>query len=121
MDLYNQLKSAKIDGQSIDFGSPGVYEESMTPVKKGFAAALDAAAQADYEDTKTDTGRASGSRLTAKLWGLEWLHLYQQLSRRMRFKPFMAVLLEAMKKEGKGSGPFIKVYGKPGRSKSKRK
>lgn len=120
VNLYNQLKSANIDGQSIDFGSPGVYEESMTPVKKGFAAALDAAAQADYEDTTTDTGRASGSRLTAKLWGLEWLHVYHQLSRRMRFKPFMAVLLEAMKKEGKGSGPFIKIYGQPGRGRSQR-
>ena len=118
--LYNTLKNARIEGQKIDFGDPGSYGESMSDVKKGFSAALDAASQADYNGDETKTGRSSGSRLTAKLWGLEWLNVYYQLSRKNRFKPFMAVLLEAMKKEGKGSGPFIKVYGKPGKGRGKK-
>ena len=78
--IYDKIKNAKIDGQSIKFNSPGSYGESMSDVKKGFSEALDAACKADEEGLRTpgsgrSSDRSSGGRLCAKLWGMEWLLL----------------------------------------------
>ena len=114
IDLYNVLKSATIDGKKIDFGSPGKYAEGNNPIEKGFEAALNEACLADQRDARTKTGRSAGSRLTAKLWGMEWLHRYYMMSKKKKFDIFMHVLVDAMKKESATAGPFIKVFGKPG-------
>jgi len=114
IDLYNTLKSARIDGQSIDFGRPGKYMEGTNPSEDGFEAALNEACLADQRGARTKTGRSAGSRLTAKLWGMEWLHRYYMMSRKKKFDVFMHVLVDAMKKESSTAGPFIKVFGKPG-------
>jgi len=114
IDLYNTLRSARIDGQSIDFGRPGKYMEGTNPSEDGFEAALNEACLADQRGARTKTGRSAGSRLTAKLWGMEWLHRYYMMSRKKKFDVFMHVLVDAMKKESSTAGPFIKVFGKPG-------
>ena len=114
--LYNTLKSATIDGKRIDFGRPGKYEEGTNPVESGFEAALNEACLADQRGARTKTGRSAGSRLTAKLWGMEWLHRYYMISKKKKFDMFMHVLVDAMKKESATAGPFIKVFGKPGLS-----
>ena len=110
--LYDELKGAKIDGNQIDFGNPGVYRESMVPVRSRFAAALDAAIEADTMQKRTPDGRASGSRLSAKLWGMEWLKRYWEMSKRKKFDAFAHTLLKASKKEAPGMGPFIKIMGR---------
>ena len=112
--LYNTLSSARIDGKSINFGKPGKYVEGMNPIELGFEAALNEACLSDQRGARTKSGRSSGSRLTAKLWGLEWLHRYYMMSKKHKFDVFMHVLMDAMKKESDTAGPFIKVYGKPG-------
>ena len=112
--LYNKLSSARIDGKSINFGNPGKYGEGFTPEASGFEAALNEACLADQRGARTRTGRSAGSRLTAKLWGMEWLHRYYEMSRKKEFELFMHVLVDAMKKESATAGPFIKVFGKPG-------
>jgi hypothetical protein len=112
--LYNTLSTARIDGKSINFGKPGKYEEGMNPIESGFEAALNEACLADQRGARTKSGRSAGSRLTAKLWGLEWLHRYYMMSKKHEFGVFMHVLMDAMKKESNTAGPFIKVYGKPG-------
>ena len=114
INLYNTLKSATIDGKKIDFGRPGKYEEGTNPMESGFEAALNEACLADQRDARTKTGRSAGSRLTAKLWGMEWLHRYYMMSKKKKFDVFMHVLVDAMKKESSTAGPFIKVFGKPG-------
>ena len=114
IDLYNTLRSARIDGQSIDFGRPGKYMEGTNPSEDGFEAALNEACLADQRGARTKTGRSAGSRLTAKLWGMEWLHRYYMMSKKKKFDIFMHVLVDAMKKESSTAGPFIKVFGKPG-------
>ena len=115
--LYNKLKTVSINGQKIKFGSPGAYGESMRDTKKGFAAALDAAAKADENQLKTRAkGRSSGSRLTAKLWGMEWLWRYYNMSKRGTWDAFAYRIYKAAKKELPGMGPFIKIYGQTGRS-----
>jgi hypothetical protein len=114
IQLYNTLKTGTIDGKRINFGNPGKYAEGLSPLESGFESALEEACLADQRRSTTSTGRSSGSRLTAKLWGLEWLHRYQMMSQRNQFDVFMHVLLDAMKKENATAGPFIKIYGKPG-------
>ena len=80
----------------------------------GFEAALNEACVADQRGARTKTGRSAGSRLTAKLWGMEWLYRYYMISKKKKFDMFMHVLVDAMKKESETAGPFIKVFGKPG-------
>lgn len=114
--LYTKLSSARIDGKSINFGKPGKYGEGSNPIESGFEAALNEACLADQRGARTSTGRSAGSRLTAKLWGLEWLNRYYEMSKKKKFGSFMHVLMDAMKKESPTAGPFIKVFGKPGLS-----
>ena len=83
-------------------------------MESGFEAALNEACRADQRDARTKTGRSAGSRLTAKLWGMEWLYRYYMMSKKKKFDVFMHVLVDAMKKESPTAGPFIKVFGKPG-------
>lgn len=116
IQLYETLRTVKINGKGINFRNPGKYDEGMSPVEPGFEAALNEACLADQRRATTSGGRSSGSRLTAKLWGLEWLHRYYMMSQRHQFDVFMHVLLDAMKKETETAGPFIKIYGKPGLS-----
>jgi len=112
--LYNSLASASIDGAPINFKSPGVYGESMTPTKTGFAAALDAACKADEDDLYviSDPKVPVGNRLCAKLWGLEWLDLYRQIDNKGKWDAFMHIMYHSCKKELPGMGPFIKIAGR---------
>ena len=120
--LYNKLKTVNINGHKIKFGNPGSYGESMSDKRLGFAAALDSACIADEQELKTrDKGRSSGSRLTAKLWGMEWLWRYYTMSKRGTWDAFAYRIYKAAKKELPGMGPFIKIYGQTGRSRKELK
>ena len=135
--LQEKLSGLQINGKKIDFKSPGSYGEGMRPNivyrrddkgKKttekltGFAAALESACEADEKDLKTthsnSNGRSSGSRLTAKLWGIEWLWRYYQMSRRGVWDAFAYTMIKGAKKEMFDTGPFIKILGEQGRTKS---
>ena len=115
--IYNRLKGVRIAGQSINFGRPGAYGESMSDRQMGFPAALDAAIEADENDYKTrGQSRSSGSRLIAKLWGMEWLSRYYEISKRKKFDAFAYQIYKASTKELPLMGPFIKIFGQTGRS-----
>ena len=129
---YNSLKSISIDGKKINFNHPGSYGEGMRANtitndkgKKltGFAAALESACKADEEDKRVrgDNSRKSGSRLTAKLWGMEWLWRYYNMSMRGTWDAFCYRMIKASKKELSDTGPFIKILGEQGRTKSQKK
>ena len=89
----------------------------------GFAAALESACKADEEDKRVrgDNSRKSGSRLTAKLWGMEWLWRYYNMSMRGTWDAFCYRMIKASKKELSDTGPFIKILGEQGRTKSQKK
>ncbi len=135
---YNSLKSISIDGKKINFNLPGSYGEGMranivyakdSNGKKtkqkltGFAAALESACEADEQGTrvKGDPGRVSGSRLTAKLWGMEWLWRYYNMSMRGTWDAFCYRMIKASKKELSDTGPFIKILGEQGRSRANKR
>ena len=130
--LQRKLAGLEINGKKIDFKSPGSYGEGMRSNtitddngKKltGFAAALESACKADEDDTrvKGDPKRKSGSRLTAKLWGLEWLWRYYQMSRKGVWDSFAYRMIKGAKKELSDTGPFIKILGEQGRTKSQQR
>ena len=112
--LYNNLSGTTVGGQPINFKSPGVYGEGMTASKTGWAAALDAACTADEEGrmVTSDPARSAGNRLTSKLWGLEWLKLYTEISARGKWDAFVYLMYHSCKKELPGMGPFIKIAGR---------
>ena len=119
--LYNKLKTVTIDGNKINFGTPGAYGKGTGDKKIGFPAALDAACEADEKGlitthTGNSDGRKSGSRLTAKLWGMEWLWRYYNMSKRKVWDSFAYQVYKASTKEAQGAGPFIKIFGQTGRS-----
>ena len=137
---YNSLKTITIDGKRINFKSPGSYGEGMTANtvyrrddkgKKtkeqltGFAAALESACEADEKGLKTQhskvNGRESGSRLTAKLWGMEWLWRYYNMSKRGTWDAFAYTMIKGAKKELFDTGPFIKIHGEQGRIQSQQR
>jgi len=138
--LQKKLSGLQINGKNIDFKNPGSYGEGMSPnvvyardakgkptnrKLTGFAAALESATLADERGDTTknsnSNGRQSGSRLTAKLWGLEWLWRYYQMSRKGVWDAFAYRMIKGAKKELSDSGPFIKISGETGRSSREKK
>ena len=114
ISLYNSLSGASISGQPINFKSPGAYGEGLNPSSSGFSAALDAACTADEEQRMviSEPKVPAGNRLTSKLWGLEWLKLYTQISSRGKWDAFVYLMYHSCKKELPGMGPFIKIAGR---------
>ena len=136
--LQRKLAGLQINGKKIDFKSPGSYGEGMranivyskdSKGKKtnqkltGFAAALESACEADEKDfrVKGDQKRKSGSRLTAKLWGIEWLWRYYQMSNKGVWDAFAYRMIKGAKKELSDTGPFIKILGEQGRTKAQQR
>ena len=129
--LQRKLEGLDINGKKINFNTPGSYgiNGKVNTIKSdgkqltGFAAALESATKADYRDrrVKGDEKRKSGSRLTAKLWGIEWLWRYYQMSRKETWDAFTYRMIKAAKKELSDSGPFVKLLGEQGRTRGQRK
>ena len=135
--LQKQLAEVTIGGQKINFGTPGSYGanktlntvfqkdaqgKNTTTELTGFAAALESACAADELGLETiPEKRKSGSRLTAKLWGLEWLWRYHLMSKKGVWEAFAYRMLKAAKKELSDSGPFIKIYGEKGKKPAQKK
>ena len=138
--LQRKIAGLQINGKMVDWKSPGSYGEGMranivyrrddkgertTEKLTGFAAALESACEADENDLKTthsnNNGRSSGSRLTAKLWGIEWLWRYYQMSRKGVWDAFAYTMIKGAKKELFDTGPFIKIHGEQGRIKSQQR
>ena len=134
--LQKDLSTKTIGGQKIDFGTPGSYGRSglntvfaknaqgrkkTTTKLTGFAAALESACAADELGLTTIPGRrSSGSRLSAKLWGLEWLWRYYEMSSRGTWDAFATRMMKSAKKELSDSGPFIKILGEQGRTRAQK-
>ena len=129
--LQRKLEGLDINGKKINFNTPGSYgiNGKVNTIKSdgkqltGFAAALESATKADYRDrrVKGDEKRKSGSRLTAKLWGIEWLWRYYQMSRKGTWDAFVYRMIKAAKKELSDSGPFVKILGEQGRTRGQRR
>ena len=121
--LQRKLEGLDVGGKKINFNNPGSYGTNGKLIKSGFEAALNSACAADEMDLRVrgDQKRKSGSRLTAKLWCIEWLWRYYQMSRKGTWDAFTNRMIKAAKKELSDSGPFVKIVGEQGRTRGQRK
>ena len=120
--LFNEVNALdKTSGKSEKITITNDKGKKLT----GFAAALESACKADEEGLRTQhsdsNGRSSGSRLTAKLWGIEWLWRYYQMSNKGVWDAFAYRMIKGAKKELSDTGPFIKILGEQGRTKAQQR
>ena len=106
VNLYNEIKDAKVGGESIDFGEVAVYENGQKVgegIEKVFKTAI------KYETESKD--RSSGGRFSSKLIALEWAKIWVEIDKKKKLKEWCTSLYYGAKKEfSSKNGPFLKIY-----------
>ena len=106
IDLYNEIKDAKVGGDPIDFGEVAVYEDRQK-VGEGIATVIKTAIK--YETESKD--RSSGGRFSSKLIALEWAKIWVEIDKKKKLKDWCTALYYGAKKEfSSKNGPFLKIY-----------
>ena len=106
VDLYNEIKDAKVGGESIDFGEVAVYENGQK-VGEGIEKVIKTAIK--YETESKD--RSSGGRFSSKLIALEWAKIWVEIDKKKKLKEWCTSLYYGAKKEfSSKNGPFLKIY-----------
>ena len=106
VDLYNEIKDAKVGGQSIDFGEVDVYENGEK-IADGFENIMKKAIE--YETESKD--RSSGGRFSSKLISLEWAKIWVEIDKKNKLREWCTALYYGAKKEfSSKNGPFLKIY-----------
>ena len=106
VDLYNEIKDAKVGGESIDFGEVAVYENGQK-VGEGIEKVIKTAIK--YETESKD--RSSGGRFSSKLIALEWAKIWVEIDKKKKLREWCTALYYGAKKEfSSKNGPFLKIY-----------
>ena len=106
VNLYNEIKDAKVGGESIDFGEVTVYENGQK-VGEGIEKVIKTAIK--YETESKD--RSSGGRFSSKLIALEWAKIWVEIDKKKKLKEWCTSLYYGAKKEfSSKNGPFLKIY-----------
>ena len=106
IDLYNEIKDAKVGGDPIDFGEVAVYEDRQK-VSEGIENVINTAIS--YETESKD--RSSGGRFSSKLIALEWAKIWVEIDKKKKLKEWCTALYYGAKKEfSSKNGPFLKIY-----------
>ena len=106
VNLYNEIKDAKVGGESIDFGEVAVYENGQK-VGEGIEKVIKTAIK--YETESKD--RSSGGRFSSKLIALEWAKIWVEIDKKKKLKEWCTSLYYGAKKEfSSKNGPFLKIY-----------
>ena len=106
VDLYNEIKDAKVGGKTIEFGEVAVYEDRQK-VGEGIKTVIETAIK--YETESMD--RSSGGRFSSKLISLEWAKIWVEISEKKMLREWCTSLYYGAKKEfSSKNGPFLKIY-----------
>tara|TARA_B100001093_G_scaffold10637_1_gene9912 strand:- start:2840 stop:4024 length:1185 start_codon:yes stop_codon:yes gene_type:complete len=106
VNLYNEIKDAKVGGESIDFGEVAVYQDRQK-VGEGIETVIKTAIK--YETENKD--RSSGGRFSSKLIALEWAKIWVEIDKKKKLKEWCTSLYYGAKKEfSSKNGPFLKIY-----------
>ena len=106
VNLYNEIKDAKVGGESIDFGEVAVYENGQK-VGEGIEKVIKTAIK--YETESKD--RSSGGRFSSKLIALEWAKIWVEIDKKKKLREWCTALYYGAKKEfSSKNGPFLKIY-----------
>ena len=106
VNLYNEIKDAKVGGEPIDFGEVAVYQDRQK-VGEGIETVIKTAIK--YETESKD--RSSGGRFSSKLIALEWAKIWVEIDQKKKLKDWCTALYYGAKKEfSSKNGPFLKIY-----------
>ena len=106
VNLYNEIKDAKVGGQSIDFGEVAVYENGQK-IADGIEEVIRISIA--YETEERD--RSSGGRFSSKLIALEWAKIWVEIDKKKKLREWCTSLYYGAKKEfSSKNGPFLKIY-----------
>ena len=106
VNLYNEIKDAKVGGESIDFGEVAVYQDRQK-VGEGIETVIKTAIK--YETESKD--RSSGGRFSSKLIALEWAKIWVEIDKKKKLREWCTALYYGAKKEfSSKNGPFLKIY-----------
>ena len=106
VDLYNEIKDAKVGGKTIEFGEVAVYEDRQK-VGEGIKTVIETAIK--YETESMD--RSSGGRFSSKLISLEWAKIWVEISEKKMLREWCTSLYYGAKKEfSSKNGPFLKIF-----------
>ena len=106
VNLYNEIKDAKVGGEPIDFGEVAVYENGQK-VGEGIEKVIKTAIK--YETESKD--RSSGGRFSSKLISLEWAKIWVEIDKKKKLREWCTALYYGAKKEfSSKNGPFLKIY-----------
>ena len=106
VDLYDDIKNAKVGGSSIDFGEVAVYYDTGV-VEKGFPAVMKWAI--DWEKNNMD--RSTAGRFSSKLIAMEWAKIWIEVDKKGKLREWCTALYYGAKKEfSSKNGPFLKIY-----------
>ena len=106
VNLYNEIKDAKVGGEPIDFGEVAVYQDRQK-VGEGIETVIKTAIK--YETESKD--RSSGGRFSSKLIALEWAKIWVEIDKKKKLREWCTALYYGAKKEfSSKNGPFLKIY-----------
>ena len=106
VELYNEIKDARVGGEHIDFGEVAVYENGEK-IAEGIEEVIKTAIK--YETESKD--RSSGGRFSSKLIALEWAKIWVEIDKKKKLKDWCTALYYGAKKEfSSKNGPFLKIY-----------
>tara|TARA_B100001173_G_scaffold309501_1_gene322014 strand:+ start:412 stop:1596 length:1185 start_codon:yes stop_codon:yes gene_type:complete len=106
VNLYNEIKDAKVGGQSINFGEVAVYENGQK-IAHGIEEVIRIAIEYETEDMD----RNSAGRFSSKLISLEWAKIWVDIANKKMLREWCTTLYYGAKKEfSSKNGPFLKIY-----------
>ena len=106
VNLYNEIKDAKVGGQSINFGEVAVYENGQK-IAHGIEEVIRIAIEYETEDMD----RNSAVRFSSKLISLEWAKIWVDIANKKMLREWCTTLYYGAKKEfSSKNGPFLKIY-----------
>ena len=106
VNLYNEIKDAKVGGESIDFGEVAVYENGQK-IAHGIEEVIRIAIEYETEDMD----RNSAGRFSSKLISLEWAKIWVDIANKKMLREWCTTLYYGAKKEfSSKNGPFLKIY-----------
>ena len=106
VNLYNEIKDAKVGGEPIDFGEVEIYLNGQK-TGEGIENIIKTSIQYETEDMD----RSSAGRFSSKLISLEWAKIWVEIDKKKKLREWCTALYYGAKKEfSSKNGPFLKIY-----------
>jgi hypothetical protein len=103
--FFKKIQNKKIGDSNVDFGGLNVYGPGNKHLGSGIELVIENAIK--WEQKHPD----GPGRLSSKLVSLQWVHIWQEVTRKDIMSGWLKTLYYGAKKEGGvNNGPFLKIY-----------